>query len=394
MEDCEKTVKHKLGKKLTFLAVDDDRVFLNLLSYNLKKLYPSSEVHLFETSADTLDFYKNHFNDIDIVIVDMMLPDMNGLVLSQKIEKINKNERIILISAYSLEFMITQKGAGAVEFFLPKNQMDPTLNKFPIMLDYYIQKILSIKEIQKKRRKAESKLGKSEERYRILNKELNDFIYTISHDLKEPLFAIEGYSTRLAKIDHDEFDEKGKMYTKRIKINTEIMSRRISEIMEVMRIGMVEYDFKNINVGDIIKDVVNRLESKIEAGKINVCIQDNLPNVLCDKERMKDVFTNLLTNAIKFMGDGKQREIKIGSDIEGDLYNIFVEDTGIGIKKENQNHIFKIFNKLNNEIEGDGVGLAIVKKIVELHKGKLMVKSPVKKERGSRFYFTIPISKI
>ena len=127
MSDYKKIIKGKHTNKISIMAVDDDPVFQKLLSYNLKKLYPSSEVHLFGDSTDALDFYKDHYNKIDVVIVDMMMPNMNGLVLSQKIENINKNERIILISAYSLEFMITQEGAGAVEFFLPQSQMDPTL---------------------------------------------------------------------------------------------------------------------------------------------------------------------------------------------------------------------------------------------------------------------------
>ena len=86
------------------------------------------------------------------------------------------------------------------------------------------------------------------------------------------------------------------------------------------------------------------------------------------------------------MGDSKQREINVGYDKEGDFYKFFVEDTGIGIRNEHQNHIFKIFTRLKEiEVEGTSVGMAIIKKIVELHKGKVWVESPVKKGRGTRF---------
>ena len=178
MADYEKIAKDKHTKKISFMAVDDDPVFQKLLSHNLKKLYPSSEVHLFGDSIDALDYYRDHYINIDVVILDMMLPNMNGLELSHEIEKINKSERIILISAYSLEVMISKKVAGAVEFFLAKSQMDPTLKSFPIMLDYYIQKILSIKENQKKRRKAENSLKKSEKIYRTL-------VEAIPHGIQE-----------------------------------------------------------------------------------------------------------------------------------------------------------------------------------------------------------------
>jgi signal transduction histidine kinase len=94
------------------------------------------------------------------------------------------------------------------------------------------------------------------------------------------------------------------------------------------------------------------------------------------------------------MGEDKQRQIKIGCDRNGDYYKFFVEDTGIGIRKEYKEQIFKIFKRLNDvETEGTGVGLAIVKKIVELHKGRIWIESPIKDGRGSRFCFTIPITR-
>ncbi len=226
------------------------------------------------------------------------------------------------------------------------------------------------------------------------NKELEDFIYIISHDLREPLFAIGGYISRLSKDYKNTCDDKGKFYFKRIKVNTEIMSEKIDEIMEVMKIGRVTYELENNDSGVIVKDIVETLEDRIKGNKINVIIQDNLPVILCDEKRMKDVLSNLLANSIKFMGNDNQRQIKVGCDKNGDYYKFYVEDTGIGIREEYKEQIFKVFKRLNEiETKGSGVGLSIVKKIVELHKGKIWIESPVKDGRGSRFCFTIPISR-
>jgi signal transduction histidine kinase len=105
------------------------------------------------------------------------------------------------------------------------------------------------------------------------------------------------------------------------------------------------------------------------------------------------VFSNLVTNAIKFMGDDKQRLITIGCEKEDDNYRFFVEDTGIGIRKEYQETIFKIFNRLQDiDTEGSGVGLSIVRKIIERHGGEVWIDSPINNERGTRFNFTIPIT--
>ena len=246
-------------------------------------------------------------------------------------------------------------------------------------------------------KKVEHKTGEVLEKakeLKTINKELEDFVYIISHDLKEPLFAIEGHTSILFKAYKDTFDDKGKFYVNRIKVNIDTMSQRIDEIMEVMKVGRVAYEFENNDSGAIVKDIVETLEGRIKDSKINVIIQDNLPIILCDEERMKDVLSNLLANAIKFMGNNNQGQIRIGCDTNGDYYNFYVEDTGIGIQEEYQKQIFKIFRRLEAvEVEGSGVGLAMVKKIVELHKGKIWVESPVKDGRGSRFCFAIPISR-
>ncbi len=102
--------------------------------------------------------------------------------------------------------------------------------------------------------------------------------------------------------------------------------------------------------------------------------------------------SNLIINAIKFMGEDKQRQVKIGCDKDGSYYKFYVEDTGIGIEEEYREQIFKIFKRLKEvEAEGTGVGLAIVKRVVEQHKGKIWIESPVKDGKGTRFCFTIPI---
>ncbi|MFQ5965199.1 MAG: PAS domain S-box protein [Candidatus Scalinduaceae bacterium] len=273
-------------------------------------------------------------------------------------------------------------------------------------------------------KKAERQLIEKAKELEAVNIELEDFVYIVSHDLKEPLFAIEGYTSRLPKIYKDILDDKGKHYIDRIRVNVKNMSQKIYEIMEVVKVGRVIYNFKNNDIEVIIKDVVNSLEGRVKKNKINVLIEDNLPTVFCDRERLKDVFSNLVTNAIKFMGKDKSplnppnspptscfhkkavgginkggikggfRKIRIGCDKDGDCYRFFVEDTGIGIPAKYQERIFKIFRRLNDiETEGTGVGLAIVKKIVELHDGKIWVESPVNEGKGSRFCFTMPIMK-
>ncbi len=244
------------------------------------------------------------------------------------------------------------------------------------------------------RKRSEEQLIEKTNEVEKINKELNDFVYTVSHDLKEPLFSVEGYVSRLIETYKDTFDEKGRQFSDRIKVNLDIMSKRIHEILEVVRIGMIEYNFKANSSKDIVKNVLVTLEDKLESNNINMQVKHNLPIILCDENRIRDVFYNLVTNAIKFMGNDKERQIAIGCVKDIDYYKFFVEDSGIGIRKEYHKNIFKIFYRLKDlETEGTGIGLAIVKKIIETHKGTTWIESPVDKEKGTRFCFTIPITK-
>ena len=226
-----------------------------------------------------------------------------------------------------------------------------------------------------------------------VNEELKGFVYTVSHDLKEPLFSIDGYVSRLSGAYDELLDERGKGYIDRVKANVRVMSNRIDEILEVVKVGMVAYDFKENASKEIIKDVIASHGVRIESSGINVSVRPGLPIVMCDRNKLTAVFSNLVTNAIKFMGDDKQRLITIGCEKEDDNYKFFVEDTGIGIRKEYQENIFKIFKRLQDiDAEGSGVGLSIVRKIIERHRGKVWVESPINNKRGTRFNFTIPIT--
>ena len=250
------------------------------------------------------------------------------------------------------------------------------------------------------------------------NKEMEDFVYLTSHDLKEPLFVIGGFTSRLSMAYGDVLDDKGRRFLRRIKANVEKMNQKIHEVMAVLKAGKIEYNFKDNDSGAIVKVVTESLQDKILENKITISVQDNLPTIFCDDVRIKDVFLNLLTNAVKYMGNDKHtesplnpprsqaepgnengingecREIKIGCNENGEYYKFCVEDTGIGIQEDYQKQIFKIFKRLNDiDVEGTGVGLSIVKKIIGQHKGKIWVESPVRDGKGSRFCFTIPVLK-
>lgn len=220
------------------------------------------------------------------------------------------------------------------------------------------------------------------------NEELERFAYTASHDLKAPLITIRGY------LGYIEKDAKSGNYqrllqdTQRIAEATEKMHRLLNELLELSRVGRVMNKAEEVLFVDIIKEALERVQNQIRDKKVKVKVGNKLGSIVVDKERMIEVIQNLVDNAAKFMGDQKNPEIEIGITEQENETIYFVKDNGIGIKKEFHEKIFGLFDKLNSETEGTGIGLALVKRIIEVHGGKIWVES--EEGQGATFYFTLP----
>jgi PAS domain S-box-containing protein len=356
---------------------------------------------LVETAQDAIISFDekgiiNLCNRMAVKTFGYSVSEIIGQPVTTIIPDIYKNERQFVMNQF-----LNLTVSNIIDMTIELSGKTKAGTEFPIEMSLSYHKTKGIKHISTAiirditfQKKAKEQLIEKATEVENAHKGLKDFVYTVSHDLKEPLFSIDGYFTWLYENNKDTYDEKGKRYSNRIKANIKLMSDRIYEILEVAKVGLVAYNFNDNASEDIVKDVIKTLEDKIESNNINVLLKHNLPNVSCDEKRMRDVFFNLVTNSIKFMGDDKQRQITIGCDKDGDCYKFFVKDTGIGIQKKYQNNVFKIFCRLKDvEIEGTGVGLVIVKKIIEIHRGKIWIESPIARGKGSRFCFTIPISR-
>jgi len=222
------------------------------------------------------------------------------------------------------------------------------------------------------------------------NKELESFVYTVSHDLKAPLVSLEGFASILLNDYKESLDETGQLYLARIRANVQKMGDLIQDLLELSRIGRIVHDYESVDVEGIIREVIETLETQLSGREIELSVQDNLPNITCERVRIRQVFENLIINANKFMGEENDKpKIEIGFHEKGELFEFFVKDNGIGIQKEYQEKVFEIFTRLGGaEVEGTGVGLATVKKIVETHGGKIWIDSDV--GRGTTVYFTLP----
>lgn len=224
------------------------------------------------------------------------------------------------------------------------------------------------------------------------NAELERFTYTVSHDLKSPLVTIRGY---LGYLRHDaesgDLARFDKDMTRVIK-STETMQALLQDLLDLSRVGRIINPAEKVSFGDLAEETINLIMPPGLKEKIRVEVQHPLPLVRADKTRMIEVLQNLLSNAIKFMGRQEFPHIVIGSsgmDAENGYPIFFVRDNGIGIPMQFQEQIFGLFNRLHPEVKGTGIGLTLVKRIIEVHGGRVWVESEGQ-NRGSTFFFTLP----
>jgi len=224
------------------------------------------------------------------------------------------------------------------------------------------------------------------------NKELDSFVYTVSHDLRAPLRGIDGFASFLEHDYAKTLDAQGKEFIKRIRSGTDRMKTLIDDLLTLSRISRIKNPYEDVDMNDLVRSVVARVEFDINQKKVDLVIAPRLPIVRCDRIKTGEVFLNLITNAIKFsskMGDVRPR-VEIGYHDRPDAHEFFVKDNGIGIDQKYHREIFGIFKRLHKqeEYEGTGAGLAIVKRIIDDHKASIWIDSAPGK--GATFFFSIP----
>jgi signal transduction histidine kinase len=216
---------------------------------------------------------------------------------------------------------------------------------------------------------ANQELGRS-------NQELERFAYVASHDLQEPLRKVQTFSDRLRSKYADTLGDDGKLYIERMQDATARMRTLIQDLLIYSRVQNGAVDLKRVDIGDIVKGVVADLEVRLEqsGGRIEV---GDLPALQADPMQMRQVFQNLIGNALKFRKSDVAPVVQISSAVVDNAYEIAVKDNGIGFEQQHSEKVFGVFQRLHgrSEYEGTGIGLAIVKKVLEKHGGSVRVES-------------------
>ncbi len=253
------------------------------------------------------------------------------------------------------------------------------------ILTLFGQRVLTILDNLRLLLTLEERVAERTAELKSANDELKSFAYVVSHDLKAPLRAISQLTGWISEDYAEEFDEEGKNKIKLLLNRVKRMYRLIDGILDYSKIGRVREKKMQVDLNQLVRDVTDAISPP---DSIRVRINNDLPVIVCDKTRMEQVFQNLLGNAVKYM-DKPRGEVKISCIDEGRHWKFSVTDNGPGIEDKYFEKIFQLFQQATpvDKHESTGLGLTIVKKIVELYGGEIWVESEAGK--GSTFFFTL-----
>ena len=245
---------------------------------------------------------------------------------------------------------------------------------------------IMVEQIRVAQSELENRVIERTSQLQIANSELESFSYSISHDLRAPLRAIIGYTSILEEEYSNKLDDEAKRLTSVIKRNTKRMGDLIDDMLAFSKLGRDGIAKTHISSNEMVKEIIDGLDGK---NNIKWNIQ-SLPDINADIKTMRQVWINLISNAIKYSRNREHPQIEIGTSPHKGHNTFFVKDNGVGFNQRYSKKLFKVFQRLHTteEFEGTGVGLAIVEKIISKHGGNVWAEA--EEGKGASFFFTIP----
>ncbi|MDD5064081.1 MAG: ATP-binding protein [Phycisphaerae bacterium] len=252
--------------------------------------------------------------------------------------------------------------------------------------DGSINRLLAVSRDITERKLAEQRQAELLEQLEKTNQELKDFAYIVSHDLKAPLRGIKTLAEWISTDYADKLDDNGKEQISLLGSRVDRMHNLIDGILQYSRVGRVEEEKVVVNLNELVPEIIDLLAPP---ENVTITIENTLPMIECEPTRIMQVFQNLLSNAVKYM-DKPKGQIKVDCVEEDGFWKFSVADNGPGIEEKHFGKIFQLFQTLSprDESQSTGIGLTVIKKIVELYNGKIWVES--EPGQGSTFFFTLP----
>jgi signal transduction histidine kinase len=317
----------------------------------------------------------------DVILCDYSLPQFNAMNALTILKESGLNIPFLVISGtIDEETAVTLLKAGADDFLVK--------GRFARLVSA-IERGIKAAESRRLRQEVEAERANLTSNLEVVNAELQHVLYTAFHDLRSPLVIIKGFLEMLKQDLQTERRDRIQIDIEHIEASTDKMDKVLSSSLKFAKIGTVHHPLEEVDLCGLTQEAVRWLEASLRSKNITVTISPDLPIVYGDRIHLGELLKSLIENAAKYTGDQLTPLIEIGCQTRDNQQVIFVRDNGQGIDPRYHNRIFNLFEKLEPMTEGSGIGLALAKRIVEMHGGKIWVES-AGEGQGSTFYFTIP----
>ena len=365
---------------LRVLILEDSELDAELVLYELRRAGYEPDWHRVDKEVDYLNSLST---DLDVILADysISMPQFNALRALRLMKERGLDVPFIIVTGTMGEEAVAECMREGARDYLLKDRLG--------RLGSAIEHALQEKQLNDEKKRIEAEKENLIQKLEAQNAELERFTYTVSHDLKAPLVTISGFLSHLVEDTATGNTDRIKYDIQRIANAVDRMNSLLKDLLDLSRVGRLTNPPENISLENLLHEVMEQVEGSLNEKNVQVQVARELPDVYGDRQRLMEVFQNLIENAAKYMGDQTHPLVQIGQQgEEGDKPIFYVKDNGIGITSEYHERIFGLFNKLDAQSEGTGIGLTLVKRIIEIHGGRIWVESEAGK--GSTFYFTLP----
>ena len=347
-----------------------------------------------ERGVDVLEMIRR--SPFDAVITDIKLPDVGGMEILELAKEVNPDVAVMMTTDYaSVEAAVNAVNEGAYAYFVKPVNMDEMKTTIANALKQ--QRLLQEnKRLVESLQRSNKLLFEANEELKKATQAKSEFLANMSHELRTPLNAVIGFSELMIDEVPGGVNEEQRQCLADILSSGKHLLNLINDVLDLSKVesGKMRLRLADVALTDVIEPLRRSMMPMLAPRKqrLDVEVEQGLPPVHADRAKVRQVLLNLLSNSIRFTPDGGR--LKIKAIKEDNWCQVSVIDSGIGIKKEDQELIFEPFCQLDNHLTrekgGTGLGLALVKQIIEKHGGQIWVESEYGK--GSRFTFTLPLA--
>jgi two-component system sensor histidine kinase/response regulator len=364
--------------KSTIIIVDDEPASMRALCDTLE--YEGYLPFGFTSATEALVAMRER--TFDLLLADLQMPGTNGIDLMKSAQLIDPTLVAVIMTGHgALDTAIAAMKAGAIDYIQKPIKL---ANALPVL-----ERALAVRQLRIEKKKLEENVRLRTEELKIANRELEAFSYSVSHDLRAPLRAVSVFTQALLNEHSTTLNDEGKRLLQNVNAGAAHMDRLITDLLRLAQLNRQPLHKQPAYFGEIARRIIDGMTHERANREIEFVIGD-FPSWDVDAGLIQQAFVNLISNAIKFTREREKARIEIGYRMDGTTLVCFVKDNGVGFNMKYMNKLFGVFQRLHSadQFEGTGVGLSIVRRIVERHGGKTWVDGA--QDQGATFYFSLP----